>query len=87
MNDSNHDIVPTLRMYDGVMMKLAADEIEVMREQIHALRDLLKSARAIAERQGVDTHWQRFSDRLAAAGISPVTSLTFRILPSDRQQE
>lgn len=52
MSDSNHDIVPTLRMYDGVMMKLAADEIEVMREQIHALRDLLRSARAIAERFG-----------------------------------
>lgn len=29
--DSNHDIVPTLRMFDGLMMNKAADEIERLR--------------------------------------------------------
>lgn len=32
--DSNHDIVPTLRMFNGVMMDKAADEIERLRAQL-----------------------------------------------------
>jgi hypothetical protein len=35
--DPNHDIVPTLRMFDGVMMNKAADEIERLRLQVAAL--------------------------------------------------
>lgn len=47
------------------------------------LEDLLTSARAIAERDGKDTHWRRFSDRIAKMGIGSITPRTFRILPSD----
>ena len=86
MIDSNHDIVPTLRMFDGVMMNQAADEIERLRGEVSEFRDLLSSAHAIAERGGVDTHWQRFSMRLATAGISAITARTFRILPSDKEE-
>ncbi|MFM0058566.1 hypothetical protein PQR64_23370 [Paraburkholderia phytofirmans] len=60
--DSNHDIVPTLRMFDGLMMSKAADEIERLRalldeketaapavvldDERAALRDMLEDARA-----------------------------------------
>lgn len=35
--DSNHDIVPTLRMMDGVYTRLAADEIERLRARVALL--------------------------------------------------
>lgn len=47
------------------------------------LEELLTSARSIAQRKGEGTAWERFSNRLAQAGISDVTAKTFRILPSD----
>ena len=81
--DSNHDIVPTLRMFDGLMMGQAADEIERLRKTEAELRDVLTSARAIAERNGDGTHWGRFSARIGELGIGSVTARTFRILPSD----
>ncbi|MBU9563066.1 hypothetical protein KTE54_20510 [Burkholderia multivorans] len=37
MTDPNHDIVPTLRMFDGVMTGLAADEIERLRKRVAEL--------------------------------------------------
>jgi hypothetical protein len=49
------------------------------------LEDLLTSARAIAERCGVDTAWERFSKRLADAGIGSVTAKVFKVLPSDSE--
>lgn len=85
--DSNRDIVPTLRMFDGLMMGQAADEIERLRKTEAELRDLLTSARAIAERKGESTHWDRFSARLGAAGIGTITPRTFRMLPSDTQED
>jgi hypothetical protein len=36
--DPNFDIVPTLRMFDGVMMGKAADEIERLRAEVAALK-------------------------------------------------
>jgi hypothetical protein len=32
--DPNHDIVPTLRMFDGLLMTQAADEIDRLRAQL-----------------------------------------------------
>jgi hypothetical protein len=40
-----HDIVPTLRMFDGLYMNLAADEIERLRNQLAAVRDEVKNVR------------------------------------------
>jgi hypothetical protein len=51
--------------------------------RVAELEDLLTSARAIAERNGVDTAWARFSQRLAKAGIGAVTPKVFKVLPSD----
>lgn len=45
--------------------------------------DLLVSARAIAERKGKDTAWERFSERLRQVGIGSVTAKVFKVLPSD----
>lgn len=50
------------------------------------LEDLLTSARAIAERRGADTAWERFSERLATAGIGSVTAKVFKVLPSDLEE-
>lgn len=47
------------------------------------LEDILTSARAIADRAGEGTNWQRFSERIEKAGIGSITAKTFRILPSD----
>ena len=81
--DPNHDIVPTLRMFDGLTTGQAADETERLRKRVDELSDLLTSARAIAERKGEGTHWERFSERLGAAGIGSITPRTFRVLSSD----
>lgn len=50
------------------------------------LEDLLTSARAIAQRQGADTAWERFDARLQQAGIGSVTAKVFKVLPSDREE-
>lgn len=44
------------------------------------LEDLLRSARAIAERNGAETHWERFSQRLACSclKIRRITAVTAR---------
>jgi hypothetical protein len=47
------------------------------------LEDLLASARAICQRKGDGTAWERFDERIAKAGIGSVTAKTFRILQSD----
>ena len=47
------------------------------------LEDLLVSARAIAEREGKDTAWSRFSQRLANEGIGKITAKSFRVLEGD----
>lgn len=52
-----------------------------------ALEELLRSAHAIAKRRGEETAWERFAASIQKAGISDVTARTYRILPSDTQQE
>lgn len=81
--DPNHDIVPTLRMFDGLMMNKAADEIERLRKREHELTELLRSAHCIAERKGEDVAWERFATSVLNAGIGSVTARTYRVLPSD----
>jgi hypothetical protein len=47
------------------------------------LEELLQSARAIAQRRGADTAWERFDESVAKAGVGSVTARVYRILPSD----
>jgi hypothetical protein len=51
MIDPNNDIVPTLRMFDGLMMNIAADEIEMLRARV---KDLEARAAAHAQPIGED---------------------------------
>lgn len=51
------------------------------------LEDLLTSARCIAQRNGHDTHWKRFDERLASAGIGSVTAKVFKYIPSDVESD
>lgn len=63
---------------------LALNNTELQR-RISLLEDLLSSAYNIANRNGEQTHWQRFAGQLHVNGISPVTPKTFTILPSDTE--
>ena len=47
------------------------------------LEDLLTSARAIAQRGGEATAWDRFDAAVAKAGVGSVTAKVFKVLPSD----
>lgn len=51
------------------------------REQ--ALEELVRSACAIAERQGAETAWSRFVASVQSVGLNGVTARTYRVLPSD----
>lgn len=50
------------------------------------LEDALRSARAIAQRNGEGTHWRRFAARINELGIGSVTPKTFRVLPVDAEE-
>jgi hypothetical protein len=72
-----------MRCQDGrATCMYVLDKIEEGQDE---LIDLLTSAHAISERKGVDTAWERFSNRLSEAGIGSVTPKTFKVLPSDRE--
>lgn len=47
------------------------------------LEELLRSACAIADRQGENTAWERFGDGIRKVGLNGVTARTYRVLPSD----
>ena len=51
------------------------------------LEELLHSAKAIADRKGKGTAWERFSESVAKAGISGITARVYKILPSDLETE
>jgi hypothetical protein len=81
--DPNNDIVPILRLFGGLMMGNAADEIELLRKRENELTELLRSACCIAERKGEDTAWERFSNSVKSMGIGSMTARNYKTLPSD----
>lgn len=64
---------------------LLAIKISEAIARVVILEDLLSSAYQIANRKGVDTHWERFAGQLHVNGISYITPKTFKILPSDTE--
>lgn len=58
-------------------------EIEQLNALIVELKDVLSSARAICQRRGADTAWERFDERIASFGVGAVTAKVFKVLPSD----
>ena len=59
-----------------------ARELELEERELE-LEDLLTSARAIAQRGGEATAWDRFDAAVARAGVGSVTAKVFKVLPSD----
>lgn len=74
---------PAGEPYTGGHVAVLALKNTELSKRISVLEDLLSSAYNIASRNGVETHWFRFSSQLHINGISPVTAKTFKILPSD----
>lgn len=56
-------------------------DYEFMRE----MEELLRAARAICARRGVDVAWERFDASIAKLGISAITARTYQVLPDDTQ--
>ena len=54
-------------------------------ERDEQMAELLRSACAIADRQGEGTHWRRFGDSIRALGLNGITARTYRVLPSDHE--
>lgn len=54
-------------------------------ERIAELEDVLRSAHAIARRNGENTAWRRFAERIASMGIGSVTANVFKVLESDKE--
>jgi hypothetical protein len=49
------------------------------------MAELLRSACAIADRQGEGTHWRRFGDSIRALGLNGITARAYQVLPSDHE--
>lgn len=64
----------------ALMESVAPDQPTEREEQ---MVELLRSACAIADRQGHGTHWQRFGDSIRKLGLNGITARTYRVLPSD----
>lgn len=74
------------RCYTGKFLTICGEteaEGEAMTERERELEDLLRSACAIAERQGVGTAWDRFSASALKLGINGITARTYRVLPDE----
>lgn len=68
---------------EGEAVALLSLKNTELQKRISVLEDLLSSAYNIANRNGENTHWERFAGQLHIHGINPVTPKTFKILPSD----
>lgn len=78
------ECVDGLRMLGELIQKAEATiaaNPKTLREA--ALEELLRSACAIANRQGAATAWERFLESAKQLGINGITARTYRVLPSD----
>ncbi len=64
-------------------IRFATCIIEARDREIEELKDLLRSACAIAQRKGKDTAWDRFGASAAKLGVNGITARTYRLLPDD----
>ena len=67
--------------------KLHHDHVLLLEAQLGELTDLLRSAHCIAERKGIDTAWDRLAASIKNVGIGSITARTYKILPSDNEEE
>lgn len=52
-------------------------------EREKEMEELLRSACAIADRNGENTAWERFGNGIRKVGLNGVTARTYRVLKSD----
>lgn len=52
-------------------------------EREKEMEELLRSACAIADRNGENTAWERFGNGIRKVGLNGITARTYRVLPSD----
>lgn len=71
-----------LEMVDKLYLELSQVTTAKTKRQLD-MEDLLTSVRAIAQRSGESTAWERLDERIAALGIGSVTPRVFKVLPSD----
>lgn len=75
MIDSNHDIVPTLRMFDGLMTNIAADEIEALRARVKELEACAAASAQASGRESIEAvQRQRLQERFANRTKTPSTA-------------
>ena len=67
----------------GAKWEEAAEEAARLHEDIKELRELVRSACAIADRKGEGTAWNRFKASAAKLGLNGITARTYRKLPDD----
>lgn len=72
-----------LRMLADIVRKTDSLAVRAKTDRVAVLEELLRSACAIAERQGAGTAWDRFAASVHAVGLNAVTARTYRVLPSD----
>jgi len=68
---------------DPITMETVIEVLKKELSRVKEMEELLKSANAIAQREGQGTAWKRFSESIRQLGIGSVTARTYRILPSD----
>lgn len=61
------------------LRRIAAEHEAELLKRIRELEELLRSACAIAERQGASTSWPRFLASAAKLGINGITARTYRL--------
>lgn len=52
-------------------------------DRIKEMESLLRSACAIADRNGEGTAWERFGNSIRAIGLNGITARTYRVLEID----
>lgn len=77
--DTKEVLWSRVRQLDSATEDAAAAPPEMAKE----MAELLRSACAIAERQGAGTAWERFAASIRALGLNSITARTYRVLPSD----
>jgi hypothetical protein len=76
----------TTETIDKLFLELSQVTTAKTKREIE-LEALLSSARCIAQRKGEETHWERFDDSIAKFNISSITARTYKILPSDNEND
>jgi hypothetical protein len=83
-SSNQHAIAQRTRLVDALieMGKIAPAPSP---DRVKELEELVRSACAIAERQGRNTHWGRFIASVHAAELSSATARTYKLLEGESE--